>query len=302
MKIIKRLKRSIYKRLVSYKLVKPKVIVQMDGGVCSQMHQYILGYLFMQKGYKVYFDLSFFTEWGLDLNNKFVRKFDLLKAFPYLNFNKASEIEIYAYRKKVFNKGNHTPETMTDFSFLEKKPPIFLGDYYHLPPTIWLPAFQSLYKMDNTILDDKNNKVCHKINSRPNSVAVHVRRGDLSVEVYAYGKPATFNYFQKAISHCQSKLDNPYFFFFSDEPEWVQNELIPRLCLIEQSEVISINGSDKGYMDLYLIAHCKNQITTKGTLGKYGALLNDNPSKIVIFCDDKTEYYWKDIFKNPTFL
>ena len=66
--------------------------------------------------------------------------------------------------------------------------------------------------------------------------------------------------------------------------------------------MIDINGSDKGYMDLFLIAHCRHCITSKGTLGKYGALLGDDSNKYVILCDDETEYVWKNLFQHPIFL
>ena len=55
-------------------------------------------------------------------------------------------------------------------------------------------------------------------------------------------------------------------------------------------------------MDLFLIAHCKHQITSKGTLGKYGALLADNSAKVVVLCDDEIEYCWKELLMNPIFL
>ena len=83
----------------------------------------------------------------------------------------------------------------------------------------------------------------------------------------------------------------------------MRNELIPQLYLTESNcKVVDINGSDKGYMDLFLIARCRHQITSKGTLGKYGALLGDNPEKTVVLCDDKVEYPWKELFLNPVFL
>ena len=95
----------------------------------------------------------------------------------------------------------------------------------------------------------------------------------------------------------------PFFYFFSDEPEWVASELIPYLEFANENyKVVDINGSDKGYMDLFLIAYCKHQITSKGTLGKYGALLRDSSDKIVILCDDKVEYQWKGVFHNSIFL
>ncbi|MEG2514553.1 MAG: alpha-1,2-fucosyltransferase, partial [Bacteroidaceae bacterium] len=81
--MIRKLKCSLYKRLIKIGIISPKTILLMDGGVCSQMHQYLIGQLFEERGFRVLYDLSFYEEWGTDLNFKFVRNFDLLKAFPY---------------------------------------------------------------------------------------------------------------------------------------------------------------------------------------------------------------------------
>lgn len=303
MKITKKWKRSIYKRLLELGLVSPKVVALLDGGICSQMHQFILGHLYEEKGYKVEYDLSFYDEFGVDLNNRFVRNFDLLKAFPYLSLKKASKSIVKIYKLEYFYRGNNTGKRIDDFSFLEMKPPLYLGGYYHLPAKVWLPAFKKLFRLSPEVLDLQNNEICTRIDKYPSSVAVHVRRGDLKVELFDYGKPATNDYFENAIHYLKENTDSPYFFFFSDEPEWVEKELIPALKLSKsECEVLHANGSDRGYMDLYLIAHCKHQITSKGTLGKYGALLMDNPSKIVILCDDEIEYMWKDLLNNPVFV
>ncbi len=153
------------------------------------------------------------------------------------------------------------------------------------------------------VLDEQNRLLYSKIGSCACSVAVHVRRGDLKVEIPAYGKPASLEYFKSAVTYMQGKDKSSFFYFFSDEPDWVRDELIPQLRLTEGScKVIDVNGSDKGYMDLFLIARCRHQITSKGTLGKYGALLGDNPEKTVVLCDDKVEYPWKELFQNPVFL
>lgn len=300
--MIRKLERSIYKRLIKYGIITPEIILQIDGGVCSQMHQFLLGQLFAEKGYPVSFDFSFFEIWGSDLNNRFVRNFDLLKAFPYLKIKKASKRAVRVYRKKYYYGGNNSGVRVEDFSFLEFTPPTYLGGYYHLPSEIWLRTFRSLFTMVPGVLDEKNEELCSDIKSRLCSVAVHVRRGDLVAEVYAYGKPASPDYFQKSVLFFQEKGWQPYFYFFSDEPGWVSAELIPQLPVTDNFRVVDINGSDKGYMDLYLIAYCKHQITSKGTLGKYGALLNDNPQKFITLCDDKTEYVWKDLLHNPVFL
>lgn len=285
MKIIERWKKSLYRKAVKHRLIAPQVIVLMDGGVCSQMHQYLLGRIFENGGHKVLYDLSFYEEWGTDMDYQFVRNFDLLKAFPYLKVKSASKLALSVYKKKYFNLGNNTYGRQDDFSFLQKKPPVYLGGYYHVPADIWLPVFRSLFRVMPEVLDAQNKLLYSEIDSRPCSVAVHVRRGDLKVEIPAYGKPASLEYFKSAVTYMQDRDMSSFFYFFSDEPDWVRDELIPQLYLTEGNcKIVDINGSDKGYMDLFLIARCKHQITSKGTLGKYGALLGDNSEKMVVLC------------------
>lgn len=303
MRALRRFKRSIYKKMLNIGLISPKVVVLLDGGICSQMHQYLLGQLYCARGCEVEYDLSFYDEWGMDKDHKFVRNFDLLKAFPYLKMKTSTKVTNAVYKQKFYNVGNNTNEKVDDFSFLEKKPPIYLGGYYYLPSSVWLPVFRSTFKICPEILDHSNMQVFNEIAECSCSIAVHVRRGDLKVELYDYGKPASFDYFDKSIRYFKQKMNSAFFYFFSDEPEWVTGELIPQLKLQgNECKVVDINGSDKGYMDLYLIAKCKHQVTSKGTLGKYGALLYDNPEKIVVLCDDEIEYMWKELLYNPVFL
>lgn len=298
-KTVRKYYNSLLKRNI---IVSPKVIVQMDGGICSQMHQYLLGQIYAQKGVQVRYDLIFYKEWGSDLNNQFVRNFDLLKAFPYLKFQEASELSADVYKNKYYYMGNNTGKRVDNFSFLQKKPPVYLGGYFHLPSDLWLNLFQSLFKLSLEVLDKPNQQICQAISKQKNSVAVHVRRGDLKVEVFDYGQPASLDYFKEATALLKKKFPDAYFYFFSDEPDWVSEDLIPLLALDNECQVVCINGSDKGYMDLFLIAQCKHQITSKGTLGKYGAILRDNSQKNVILCDDEIEYPWKNFLQNPIFI
>ena len=52
MNILHKIKCKIYRFLLKNGMLAPKVVLLMDGGVCSQMHQYLLGHLFGQKGYR----------------------------------------------------------------------------------------------------------------------------------------------------------------------------------------------------------------------------------------------------------
>ncbi|MDC1896793.1 hypothetical protein POZ26_10660, partial [Bacteroides uniformis] len=84
MKIIERWKKSLYRKAVKHRLIAPQVIVLMDGGVCSQMHQYLLGRIFENGGHKVLYDLSFYEEWGTDMNYQWGRKINCVmrRFFP----------------------------------------------------------------------------------------------------------------------------------------------------------------------------------------------------------------------------
>lgn len=59
MSVIRKWQRSCYKRMLKAHLITPKVVILMDGGVCSQMLQYLLGEFFRKRGCKVVYDLSF---------------------------------------------------------------------------------------------------------------------------------------------------------------------------------------------------------------------------------------------------
>lgn len=62
----------------------------MDRGICSQMHQYLLAKIFLSKGYKVEFDLSFFENDGKDINGNHASLFDLENAFHYIKIKRAT--------------------------------------------------------------------------------------------------------------------------------------------------------------------------------------------------------------------
>lgn len=303
MNIIYRWTRSLYRKAILKNLIEPEVIVLMDGGICSQMHQYLLGQLFADKGYKVSYDLSFYSEWGLDLTYRFARNFDLLKAFPYLALTQASKFKISIYKERFFTLGNNSGKRTNDYSFMQLKPPVYLGGYYHWYQDIWLAAFKKTFRLDLSVLDSRNMTMCREINQCECPVGVHVRRGDMTIELPVYGKPATVNYFLKAMDYIKNLYGNPVFYFFSDEPAYIKESLIPCSGLRDgRFRIVDINGSDKGYMDLFLIAQCRHYITSKGTLGKYGALFGDNPDKTVIMCDDESEYPYGPLFHNPVFL
>lgn len=60
-----------------------------------------LGYALSQKGYKVKYDLSWFREYGKDVDGIFARNYDMQRAFPNLEFEEATDKEIKLYSKNT---------------------------------------------------------------------------------------------------------------------------------------------------------------------------------------------------------
>lgn len=292
-----------FKMLVRLKIIKPKIIVRMDGGICSQMHQYLVGRIFSEKGYRVSYDLYWFRHFAKDNNGRYERNFDLLKAFPSLAFSASNRIESLIYMSFFGYYGNYFDHDDEDLFLYDFKPPKYLEGYYHSPIAVWTHLFRKYFKVNTTALDSQSFSFYEEIKKHGQSVGVHVRRGDLKDYHRAYGTPADSRYFYHAVTYLLDKIESPFFYFFSDDPLWVEKELIIQLPLTNADyRIVNINGSDKGYMDLFLIASCTHHITSKGSLGKYGALLTDSIDKTVILFNEPVEYVWKERLLNPIYL
>jgi hypothetical protein len=275
----------------------------MDGGISSQMHQYLLGRIFCEKGYKVEYDLRWFIKHGKDMNAVFERNFDLEKAFPELDFAVANSLESKLYSRFFATKTNCFDHQNEDVFLYNLTPPKYLGGYYHSPKDVWTNLFSKYFSVNPQVLPDEQRKLFDEMSQNKQSVAIHVRMGDLKNYTVAYGHPVSSDYFQKAIDYIREKIEEPYFYFFSDEPELLEKELLEKITVCSNSyRIVDFNGSDKGYLDLFLIAGCSHQITSKGSLGKLGAMLNCSSEKIVVLCDDPTEYAWKERLVNSVIL
>lgn len=273
--------RRIVRILHKLKLCTPRVIIPMDGGICSQMNFYLSGeYIALKKNIPVEFDLSWFSTNGKDMDGLQVRNFDLLKAFPHLQITIASRWKCWFYKTFFeYHRGYHT-------QWWNENPPLYLLGYY-APPTIPLQHFKDIFRLDpKSVLDvDEYTKYCSI--PEEGSVAVHVRRGDLATrDLPYYGQASPVDYFTKAVQYILSFNPNSMFYFFSDDIIYLRTILIPQLPQNLKYE-ISENTADKGYVDLILISRCQHIITSKGSLGKWGALLSTRKENVVIV--DKTD-------------
>lgn len=123
--------------------------------------------------------------------------------------------------------------------------------------------------------DKKNLEISEKIKNS-NSISIHIRRGDYLSDK-GLGGLASLEYYQRAIKYIKSKVENPYFFIFSNDIEWCKENLN-----LENSFYINWNKGEESYRDMQLMSLCKHNIIPNSTFSWWGAWLNNNPEKIVI--------------------
>ena len=112
------------------------------------------------------------------------------------------------------------------------------------------------------------------------SVCIHIRRGDYVEDIITnqFHGVCNLDYYYRSIEYIASKIKNPYFFVFSDDPLWVKQNLI----LKYPCDYIDQNFGKKDYEDMRVISKCKHNIIANSSFSWWGAWLNINPNKIVI--------------------
>ncbi len=283
-------------------LVPNVVVVRMDGGICSQMHFYLVGEMLKRRGCDVRFDLSWFRECGKDMDGRFARNYDLERAFPCLEVKKASPLLCRLLKIGFMYHNDYFGIQESSMDWMEIVGPAYMDGYYRDSEEMYSTVFKQVFRVDDSVLDKDNLKLLNEIilaNTAGSAVAVHVRRGDLSSFVKAYGAPASIVYFKKSVEYVRRISGEAKFFIFSDESDWCRNEL-PESFGDADFKICDINGSERGYCDMILMSHCRHHITSQGSLGKYAAMLRNERlcDGLVLLPPNEPSREWLSRFNN----
>ncbi len=113
------------------------------------------------------------------------------------------------------------------------------------------------------------------------AVSIHVRRGDYVTnrKFNATHGTCDLDYYRQAADHIAARADGDVTFFaFSDEPEWVRENL----DLPHELQVVSHNGEETSFDDIRLMSRCRHHIVANSSFSWWGAWLNPDPDKMVI--------------------
>ena len=250
-------------------------IIYIQGGLGNQIFQYAFFRYLIKKGHRrVYLDgtAGFISKHG---------GFELKRLFPaiatdkrLLPYWKARPLYLLAELfRLIFRLDLRTAEEQP----AERK--------------IWWKAHWQEYRYPEYVreellkcleflpIDDEKNKTVQQQIASTNSVSIHVRRGDyLQPNMRpTFGDICTIGYYQEAVDYIRQKVENPQFFVFSDDPDWVKENLP-----LQDAVYIDWNKGKESFRDMQLMSGCKHHIIANSSFSWWGAWLNQSAEKLVV--------------------
>lgn len=123
----------------------------------------------------------------------------------------------------------------------------------------------------------RKNAELYNLIQNTESVCISIRRGDFTTSENAGLRDVcTNNYYKKAINKMYEKLPNAQFFVFSDEIDWVKENMDFK------GNVYYEDGKDPVWEKLRLMYSCKHFILANSTFCWWAQYLSRNDDKIVI--------------------
>ncbi len=278
------------------------MIVKIHYGLGNQLYQYAFGKaLSVKLNYELKLDTTFFDNNPTDKHprlyqlDKFNIKAQLATPGEIQKYTQPSFIErrirqvqrslLPFYKQKIVKD---SPIAPYDADVFKIKDDAYLFGYWH--DARYFEDISDIIKKDLTFKDEPdplNKKYQGEIDAST-SVSIHIRRGDY---LHDPAIPKSFvddqlQYYYKAIAHIAAKVENPVFYIFSDDPDWVlKNFTIDHPCVYVRHNT-ELNAHD----DLRLMTHCKHHITANSSFSWWGAWLAANTNKIVVMPDKPLIY------------
>ena len=260
------------------------IIVRLAGGLGNQMFQYSLGRtLSLKTGFPLYMDTGEFKAnrkrtyslRALSIKGN-VAPF-LLAGFPALRSKLGKCIVGLIY--KDYPKLTLRREDSLQFnsSVLAINNPVYLTGYWQSPK--YFQAYRSTLceELVPKRLSSQAKQLQSLILSEADSVALHIRRGDYvsDPDAHAILGVLPMSYYECALQTIYGHIQNPRFFIFSDDHDWIRSNL----SLDIEFTCIKTNTD---YEDLFLMSQCKHCITANSTFSWWAAYLNNNENKLVV--------------------
>jgi hypothetical protein len=263
------------------------IIVKLKGGLGNQLFQYAMG---RRMAHELRTELKLDTS-GYEgpQSGTTIRHYALSVFNIKATLATPEEIRAFKYPYGIISKGWRffSQSVLRRFyqgyhpEILNKKDSALYLDGYWKNEKYFLPI-ESIIRSDLSLKEpfSLNAEKAHvEIISHPVSVAVHFRRGDYvsNTTHLKYHGVCSPEYYAEALKRIEAQFPNAHLFIFSDDIEWVKQNIKFSLpaTFVSQPEI-------KDYEELILMSLCTHNIIANSSFSWWSAWLNANPDKIVI--------------------
>lgn len=264
-----------------------------SGGLGNQLFQYAV-YLYIKyyhKNVKIIPDLNAYRY------DAYHQGFEVQKLFN-VDF-KDTVIKVESYRKSVSHKQSEilrilrllnlklrgyktvydslveSPDTLAEI--IGKNKNVLLAGFFQNPSFADSVRSEILRNINSDLNLGEDCDNILKLLDKRNTVSIHIRRGDY-LNIPSYNVFNGLDYYVRAIEYFKSKLENPLFVVFSNDSQWVKDNLT-----IDKATIfVECNKGADSYKDLILMSKCNHNIIANSSFSWWGAWLNPNPSKQVV--------------------
>ncbi len=265
------------------------ITVRFFGGLGNQMFQYAAGRaLAFRLHTNLGADVSWFDYYNLldtsrsfklDALNTVLRKLDKQELRPFMFQWLLSKLNLNRkdyFKEKFFH---------FDGEVLNQKDGIYLDGHWQSEK--YFVDFGGTIRNDFNLrypLSREAADVHQDIKQASLSCAIHVRRGDYvsDAKTNRYHGVCSLDYYKKAVEHIKERIGEPVFFVFSDDIQWVKENLnFGQMRFVDLSDKENL----KDQQEMVLMSRCQHQIIANSSFSWWGAWLNQNKDKIVVAPD-----------------
>ena len=199
-------------------------------------------------------------------------------GFVTMSVKKVTTYELFGRHYRIYRSN----------LFLEKakkgkiKTPVYMRSFPDFD-IFELPLADKFLKTMTVELTGANAAKLAEIKQTPNSICVHIRRGDYIA--HNNGLTLQGEYFEKAIEKIikQTGCKDATLFVFSDDWHWAKQEIdfnFPNVNL--KTDFVRLNDISEPTPELELMRTCKHFVISVGNFARIAAEMSENEDKIVI--------------------
>lgn len=254
-------------------------LIKMTGGLGNQMFIYAF-YLKMKKIHpNTRIDLSDMVHYHVHYGYEMNRVFNLPKT-EFCIYQPLKKVMEFLFFKTILERKQDTT-TLLPFFKSYKWPLIYFKGFYQSERFFAdiQEEIRKAFTFDLTLANPKSLEMIQQMEQDNKAVSLHIRRGDYLQPKHwkSVGCICQLPYYQNAIEEMDKRIDQPHYYVFSDDLEWVKENLP-----LQNAIYIDWNKGEDSWQDMMLISHCRHHIICNSTFSWWGAWLNPRKDKMVI--------------------